>query len=734
MPNVKADLSVTVKKPTYIIDRQSQATTQAPGLNIRDYDLLNVYVDDLSKSVMCAPSYRPDEYKWGKDDYGLEPYSPDGPNWIEADDTFGKGGRCVGWAGNLTTPWIMYPNTTHQTAPYRGIRFDILWHRPKDTTECQLELFPRVDLSKMATIAGATYYFAPFHFTIRDNGQFVVYEYPFDTYDKFINDPRTIRNQTYFHHIVANPKGLASEWLSFWVQPISPESFIVQSDTLRDGGFFYQSVYEGRKNISLFPQGVTAIRSLSGGLSLCRVTPMDFMSGGTIKSDVIEKKNSNTVYPELKVFGWDNTGYLDNTTVPPEGYPGSGVSYKIYALEGDNDDYTEIEVSPTDTQEFKRFKWEVTLTATADVSPTLSDIVCQFDGSETIDTSTAIDLSSDVEIISEQLSTDLGGYKATLKVRNLDGQYDFLGRRPFNEIDYDIYGQDRAVLYTLNPRFDWYKSPKKGVIEFEWDCGDGFELLKQTVVYDHPPYDGMEVSDALTKFMNRIGWPDSMLDIDATTDNKLGKKRGSGKFQFKPENGTMASDFIQTIHDFFAYTYTMRFDKDGKFQFKVPSTASSRTFYMSSSALADGYTVRNPQLELLMDEFYNELRLYGKDNRTRKLIEAVKVDTASQIDPNSPNYIGRRKICAVMTTFNRQDALNNTAIELWKKYNTVRRRLTFDTKLDPALREGDFFLIHGYSSLWKIVSMTTEASPATMSRQGNVHGCQIMAVEYPVSV
>ena len=731
MPNVKADLSVTVKKPTYIIDRQSQATTHTPGWNIRDYDLTDIYVDDLSKSVMLSPDYRPDLYAWGKDDYGLEPETR--TNWIEAEDTFGMGGKCVGWAGGLTTPWLMYPNTNHLIPHSRGLRFDVLWHRPADATDIYLELYPRINLTKTTEIGGVTYYFSPIFFSITDNGQFLVYEYPFDSYSNFEEGSPNIVRQTYHHHIVENTKDLGSEWLTFWVQPITPESFIIKSDVLRDGGFFYQSVLGDRENISLSPEGITAIRSLSGGLSLCRTVPMQCAATGAIKSGVVEKKNSNTVYPEVKVFGWGNTGYLDNTVIPADGEIG-GISYKIYALEGDDDDYTEIEVLPVDTQEFKRFKWEVTLTATAHVSPTLTDIVCQFDESETTDTSSSVDLSSDVEIISEQLSTDLGGYKATLKVRNLDGQYDFLGRRPFNEIDYDIYGQDRAVLYTLNPRFDWYKSPKKGVIEFEWDCGDGFELLKQTVVYDHPPYDGMEVSDALTKFMNRIGWPDSMLDIDATTDNKLGKKRGSGKFQFKPENGTMASDFIQTIHDFFAYTYTMRFDKDGKFQFKVPSTASSRTFYMSSSALADGYTVRNPQLELLMDEFYNELRLYGKDNRTRKLIEAVKVDTASQIDPNSPNYIGRRKICAVMTTFNRQDALNNTAIELWKKYNTVRRRLTFDTKLDPALREGDFFLIHGYSSLWKIVSMTTEASPATMSRQGNVHGCQIMAVEYPVSV
>jgi len=731
MPNTKAALSVTVKKPTYLLDRQSQATTHTPGWNIRDYDLTDIYVDDLSKSVMLSPIYRPDLYAWGKDDYGLEPTTR--ADWIEADDTFGMGGKCVGWSGTLTTPWLMYPNTTHLIPHSRGLRIDVLWHRPADTTDVSLELFPRVNLTKTQTINGTDYYFSPFFFAITDRAQFLVYEYPFDTYDTFETDPSSIRTQKYHHHIVENPKELGSEWLSFWVQPITPETFIVKSDVLRDGGFFYQSAYEGRENISLFPQGIAAIRSLSGGLSLCRITPMECATTGTIKSGVVEKDNSNAVYPTLKVFGWGNTGYLDNTTVPAGGEVG-GVSYKIYALEGDDDDYTEVEMPSTDTPEFKKFKWEVTLTATAHVSPTLTDIVCQFDQSATTDTSSSTDISDDVEILTEQLSTDLEGYRATLKIRNQDGTYDALATRVMNELDYDVDGEDRAVLYTLNPKFDLWKTPTKSALEIEWECGDGFALLKQDIVANHPAYDGMVLSDALTAFMERMGWPAAMLDIDATPNITLGKKRTSGKFQFKPENGIMAIDFIQTLHDLFGVEYTCRFDKDGKFSFKEPSTTSSRTFYMSENASADGYYIRSPQVEFMMNEFYNELWVFGKDNRTGRVIKDFRVNTGSQVDPNAPDYIGRRKLAIMWTNLNRQENISWAAYELWKKFGRIRRRFTFTTKLDPTLREGDFFQVHGHTSLWKIVSMNTEVSPTTMSRQGNVQGCQIESVEYPQTI
>ena len=301
-----------------------------------------------------------------------------------------------------------------------------------------------------------------------------------------------------------------------------------------------------------------------------------------------------------------------------------------------------------------------------------------------------------------------------------------------NEIDYDVGGEDRAVLYTLNPRFDLWQAPTKSALEIEWECADGFGLLKQEIVANHPAYDGMVLSDALTAFMERIGWPAAMLDIDATPNARLGKKRTSGKFQFKPENGTMAIDFIRTLHDLFGFEYVYRFDKDGKFQFKEPSTASSRTFYMSENALADGYYVqRGSQVEFMMNEFYNELQVFGKDNRTGKIISAIEKNTGSQTDPNAFDYIGRRKLAVYWTNFNRQEEINWATYELWKKFGKIRCRFTFTTKFDPTLREGDFIQFNGDIRLWKITSMNTEVSPATMSRQGNVQGCQMEVIEQP---
>jgi len=336
-----------------------------------------------------------------------------------------------------------------------------------------------------------------------------------------------------------------------------------------------------------------------------------------------------------------------------------------------------------------------------------------------------------------------------VKVRNQDGEYNDLAERIMNELTMQIDDKDFCVVYTLNPGYEWFTTPSEGALELEWECGDGMVYLQKELCAKHPAYDGQLLSDCLTEFMSRIGFDASRVDIDTTTGVYLPKKRGKEKAQFKPEDGTPAADFVKKLKEWFASTYTCRFGRTGKFEFKtIPLDGDGfevptikRTYYMTHDerpANTDHVIYRKPKVELCMDEFYNEIWVVGEDKRNNKPIVAVYQDLPSQADKNSPKYVGRRLLMIVLTRLNTLDAAQAVCNRLSSFYGDWDVKLTFECQVDPELQKDDFIKINGVGATWRVrdlnydVTQETMADGAINTASPVIRGMRVTATQWPV--
>lgn len=720
----RMNMSVKIRPPQNIISRNVEAYCSSPADNWRNFVFNSTYVDDFSQCVMLEHSNNPADYLWGKGDYNLSPDAD--TNWIEASNPLGKGGKSVGWSGTpLSTAWMIY--TSASIDMLRGVNVSILWHRSAGDINSSIEIFPRMDTSITTTIDGRTYWFCPFHFKI-DNQNFIVNEYPYDDYTAFNTAADTsLLQEVYSHPLVTSSTGLGSEWMSFWIQPLSSSDLLVTSNVLSGGGFVYRSALE-RENINMFPSGNTGVRCLSGGLSQVQITPTDYAETGTFMGDVIFKQETNNEYPTVSIFGWSkSTGFLDNTVIPAGSSVG-GISFKII------NPATMEEIPATGTPEFGSFRYQITMIPDGNVTPVVNDIVCTFEQELGTDISDEIDVSENVISIRDTDSSEFAGYSADIVIHNPDGIYNNIALRPANEIDIDIDGVDRAVLYTLNPSYEMFTIPTQGALKLEWACGDGFELLKNTLVFAHPPYDGQLVSSAITDFAKRVGIPAAKLDIAETTGVYLPKKRYNEDFQFKPVDGTTAFDFLQQLQEWFAGVWTLRFSGDGKLTLEdTSSVVIAKTYYMKTTT-GQFPVYEKPKVELMHDQFYNEIWVVGKDYRSGKSITATYVNKPSQSDPSADDYVGKRNLMIVATKINSQGVLNWICSELTKFHGVIRARMTFKTKFDPSIRTGNYIKINESAMTWKIQTISTTIDHTTEDQNGSVHDCEITAIQWPVTV
>lgn len=721
----RIDMSVKIRPPQSIISRNVEAYCSSPADNWRNFVFSNTYVDDFSQCVMLKHSNNPEKYPWGKGDYDLSPNAD--TKWIEASDVNSRGGKSIGWSGTpLNTPWTIYTSTNIDML--RGVNVSILWHRSSGEVNPSIEIFPRINTSVTTTINGRTYGFCPFHFQIDSENNFIVKEYPYDDYTAFNTAADTsLLQEVYSHALVTSPTGLGSKWMRFWIQPLSSSDLLVTSNVLSGGGFVYRSALE-RENINMFPRGKTGVRCLSGGLSQVQITPTDYEETGTFMGDVIFKQETNDEYPTVNVFGWSkSTGFLDNVVIPAGSSVG-GISFKII------NPATMEEIPATGTPEFGSFMYKITMEADGNVTPVVNDVVCTFEQELGTDLSDEIDVSEDVISIRDNDSSEFAGYSADIVIRNTDGIYNNIALRPANEIDVDIDGVDRAVLYTLNPSYEMFSTPMQGALKLEWACGDGFELLKNTLVFAHPPYDGQLVSSAITDFAKRVGIPEAKLDIAETTGVYLPKKRYNEDFQFKPVDGSTAFDFLQQLQEWFTGVWTLRFSGDGKLTLEdTSSVVIAKTYYMTPTA-GQFQVYQKPKVELMHDQFYNEIWVVGKDYRSGKSITAAYVNKPSQSDQSADDYVGKRNLMIVVTRINSQEILNWICSELTKFHGVIRARMTFKTKFDPSIRVGNYIKINEFASTWKIQSVSTNIEHTTEDQNGNVHDCEITAIQWPVTV
>ena len=749
----KPTLSVIVKPPQKTVARHAEAFCSRPWENSRLWLSDDCYFDDKAGCVFVNPEWTPSNFAWTKADYNFEP--DDDSAWIEAQDALGKGDYGVAFAGNttypVTTPWFVVStnDAAHQVKRNQGVIFSFTWHRPSSDVLPNLTFYPRLDMSKWVMLGQTKIIFAPFMLAIDSDLRMRVYEYPYDTYDPWIANNLLGMTEVYRHPMVVNAQTLADKWHTLWVQPISNDEVRVVSDILQDNGFSYRSIVP-RNNIQMSPAGVAAVKATQGGIGVVNICPLTMQATGTFRGPKQSKSVCDGTYPSLKVFGWSptvintNNGYLDNQVIDLDTGFG-GITYKIYSVVTDPATGVETEtlVPTSDGPEFKNFKVEITLTPYEDVSQVINDLVVDFAEDTQTNTDPSIDASADVVSISESVSADFGSFKTKLVIRNQNGVYDSIATRPVNEIDLDIAGVDRATLFTLNPGYDWLKTPRHGALTLEWDCGDGFAYLQRELLAKHPAYDGMLLSDCLTEFMARIGYTLERVDIDATPGVYLPKKRGKDKL-FKPEDGSSAVDFLKQLHEWFQSDWTCRFDGDGRFVFKDASAMTvARTYYPASAykPTPDDYVIYgDAKVELMHDQFYNEIWVVGKDTRNNKPIVMVYQDLPSQTDKNAPDYVGRRLLMIVITKANREDAVWWILYNLALHYGQIRTRVTFNTRVDPNIHEQDFIKIHGVSHLWRIQSITNDvqvsnvASSVINTTTPVIRGSQITAIQWPTVI
>lgn len=744
----KPTLSGIIRSTQQIISCHAQAFCCTPSKWAEGWLTTDCVIDGKSGAAFLTYTENPATYPYGKDNY--QTYPTDKTKWIESGDALGKGDKGIGWAGPpAATPWNAFLDSTHQLGRNRGVSLSFLWYRPAAGTQMSLDLTPRLDPTKTVVVNPTVQIaFAPFTLTIDSQMRMRVREYQYDNYDAFTTDPITCYKEVYSHPLVVTPDDLSSSWHTVKIIAISDDDVLIQSDILRDGGFIYRSVMD-RQNIWMLPEGVAGFQCLSGGTSQVRVTPLDVAATGTLKSHVISKPKADTRYPKVNVFGWSpsliNTdrGYMTNQLIESGDTGTGGIKYAVYAVtKNANGSETETLVASSGGAAFKDFRVVLTLTSSNNVSPVLTDVIVEFEQETGTVVDPTLDISADILDIQGDSSND-GDVRLNFKVRNRNKAYDGVAERISSELELKVDDQDVAVLYTVNPGYDWFKTPNEPALELNWEMGDGFTYLKRELCAKEPPYDGQLLSTVLTEFMGRRGYDESRLDIDATPGLYLPKKRGNESYQYKPEDGCPAADFIKKLKDWFGSEYSCRFIGDGKFSFKAADPTIKRIYYPNAlykTAADDHMIYQDAQVELLMDEFYNEIWVVGEDKRNGKPLLSVYQNLPSQVDKNAPDYCGRRLIMIVLTKVNRQDGLDWICNELVKFHGEWGVRVTFNTRLDPTLQKDDFIQLYGVGSTWRVkdvnmgVALQNIASTANNSTTPIIKGMKVSAVQWPVAI
>lgn len=749
----KATLSVTVQPAEHQVSRHAETFAATPSENLRGWTTTNAELDALAGAAYIKPEWNPSTYAYGIADYHKTPSTP-ATIWTESAGALGRGDKGVGFAGSntvpLTTPWSAFLDTTHQLQRGRGVVLSFIWYRPSDDASIGLRLLPRVDPTVFGIVNGVYYYFSPFLLAIDSQMKMRVYEYPYDNYDAFNANPTYVNTETYTHPLVVSPEALASQWHSVQIQALSDDDVLITSDILKGGGFVYRSAMD-RQNIWMLPEGVAGIQTNGGGAGQVQVTPLHTADTGIIKSDVYSKSVANAEYPTVKVNGWSpalletDRGFMDSTVIPGTVAGTGGIAFNVYSVVKNHDgSYMETVVDPSAGTEFKDFRVELTMTPTNWTSPVINDVIVNYDGATTTITDPVVDITDDVIEMKGGVSED--GRRFSFKIKNKDGKYNSIAERVMNQVTVQIDTEDVAVLYTMNPSYQWFQTPTQAALTLDWETEDEFGYLKRELCARCPAYDGQLLSDCLTEFLGRMGYDASRLDIEASTV-RLPKKRGKEPYQFKPEDGTPAYDFIQKLKEWFASTHILRAGRSKKIEFKSVAAGMptlKRTYYPASAykpTTDDHVIYRDCQNELLMDEFYNEIWVCGEDKRNRKPLIALYRDSASQTDKNAPNYVGRRLIMIVLTKFNRQDALDATCNQLKTWYGRWRVRTKFNTRVDPTLEKDDFIGVYGGGTgAWRVecvdydVGKNSMADSVINSETPVIKGMTVMASQWPVVI
>lgn len=751
------NLVATVRKPTRLLTRDWAASLDAMRRNIRGRTYSDTYFDPLAGAVMLTPQVDPGYWQYGKDGYTLQvwngaSWAAYSNAWTEGENAFGDEGSYIGFAGDstypATTPWAAYRADNKYFLADSPMAFTLHWTPPAGTFLPQLQFWPRIDKTQTVTYNGYTYYYSPVGFYLdATNADLVVCEYEYD--DLAHLTAGAMINETYRHPLDTTIVGVSGQWVSFMLIPV-PETFtasdskvyyyddfVLRSPILKNGGFCYRTKIKrkgpGQGGLRLFPQGIAGMRSLTGGMAGMTMPYVYFPSTGYVISQKYSKRQADTAYPTLEWEAYQPSG--------------TALGYMIVDENG-----TGIVSGST----FQDFWVKVTLTSSTPgnyLSPILYSFSPRVAGEALDQAQDETDISADVNI-QESVSEDLIGYRASVSLRNREQQYNELVYRPANEIAFSFGGTNRAVLYTLNPSFPWYRIPTNPALTINWECGDFWTRLKSQYVTNMPDYGNQTIKAAITDYMERIGFDPLRLHIaDSLADASATLPWSSGKDDplCRPQDNSTADAFLSDLYEKWFADYQMYFGADDVGGVLKPAlyiedppdlqdpASIHRTFYTARAfATAVGeadpyYVCGAADVVFQHDMFFNEIWVFGFEPATENPIADMWLDIYSQTDENYLYYVGERRITAVVTRLPTIEYVNQYLDLLKKMLGRPRRLVTFETKYDPTLRPGDFIKFYGLSMIFKVRSTDTSIDPSRVSQMydDTVHGCKIEALEWP---
>ena len=712
-------------------DRRLSAGAQAFQNGMAEQNRKHTYdetrFEEYTGSVMLQPLYRPDLFRCTKDRWVS--------NWqsqmVDTNSPFEEQGDYVFMnTGGPTFPWWAYYQGYPSGPKDTGFLLNLFWYRPSTTlTEPIFYIYTPVDSSrvKMITRDGVSisYRFCPLALCLRGNNQLVVYEYPYDDYTHFEEDPTTAFTEVHRHGFTTST--LFGQWLTFWVQAISARQILVRSPLLDQGGFVYTSQVD-RDQIHLMNAGYPGLFSPVGGAAQFQMCPVVFPLDGNFRS---EERHLPTV--------------IAHTSDPDAFYPDFDFTYQGYRPTGATVVGTPLDpVTNADFTGdilFDRYKMQVLLTAAEYDSigygvstPTVKTYQDAWDDDQEEVAPEPIELEQDLISIAPKGEFAQGGMSVDISVHNRGGQYDDLGRRLLTKFVMQINGDDYATFYGRPTAGPWFQSKQDTQSVLTWQGGDGYWLLNEFKLGKDVAYDGQNATEVIKQVLQRAGFTLDQIDIDYHTlvlpTNPIGED-----YRWRPDPDESALSFILKIHDTFFSSWAIRFTTDGRFQMRDPLLVMTTVYFSLDNQTYPG--IENLVVTPLVDEFYNEIAVEGRDPITQTEIVAHWCDTRSMTDPTYENYVGMRRYVRVPNWAWTTQAAVDRIMEMMKAvYGTVRCKISFLADMDFTARVGDFCEIVGFTGRYRIISMNPEVSAQTVSRNlvdTSIHKCGYECLSWPVT-
>lgn len=731
------NIQVILKAPTNFMTSQWQYYMDSPAKNINYKECSNIWIPDADSKAkfLCI---EPTGITWDSDTLQEFKYGAD-KSFTIVYNAFGLNDYGISHYAQTANHWYAYSTAVHEADTPA-----VFYGRCSNLNGAKFDIYPRVDFSKSFTQTGPdslsrTHYFCPLVVRFNKFKSLDIYEYEYDDMVAFDGGETALVKKAEIP--LGGDYAAAIDNYVFWNMcfvPLSRDGVYIYGNI--NGNFFGEAYYSRikRENLYLMPRGAAGAQfyNYAGlGNGMVCLGRFNFTAGvdGTVTSELLSKADNDTQYPTVATTGYSP----DGTTVTTELVDEDGNTIE----DGDS---------------FQEFKYKVTLDGSSDTkrTPIIFNVNVDLSGALDAYVQTGVDVSDDIVSVQESSGVETGDFRTTIKLRNKDGKYNYLLQRVMHEIIYSVNGNSRGVLYTNDLTIDFYATPTQEGLFAEWDCGDGWTKLEQQKCLNMPPLDGLTCKQGLEKTLQYLGWPTSKMAIE-DIDFYFPQKRAGIDYCIMPEDGQTAADFIKNLHKEYFSTYIMRFDKDGKFEFKTPDdTVVSRTFYLSKAEaeakyaideLYYGYGQVDPndyiyytmgpvQIQYIYSEFVNEIWIVGYDETTDYIEMVMGIDIESQFNPYYPYYVGDRRVLIWITNIADSTVLNWIYNQIKLKRGQPRLITSFKTRVDESLRTGDFITIHPYDILFRITSLDISAEPDNVSfSSGAIYGMTVTVQSWPTS-